>query len=188
MNISEFFQQSAGKWVSQRSSHRLAQNQSEGAKADLMIETLGAADPDLQQLQQQFQQLQQPGSVLAVGLKITWSNGIVERDPKPQSGSSLVVAIPDLAQPQQGQIISRLNRDQPVLGRYEIGQDQVLILTSEAEQVTVEERIWFASENFRLRTNVIKQQGNTTLATFCSEIRMGGKPPAEAAQTAEVAQ
>ncbi|MBW4465687.1 MAG: phycobiliprotein lyase [Pegethrix bostrychoides GSE-TBD4-15B] len=182
MNISEFFQQSAGKWVSQRSSHRLAQNQSEGAKADLMIETLGTADPDLQQLCQQ-----QGISAPTVGLKITWSNGIVEHNPKPQSGSSLVVAIPDPAQPQQGQIISRLNRDQPVLGRYELGQDQVLILTSEAEQVTVEERIWFASENFRLRTNVIKRQGSTTLATFCSEIRMGGKPPADADQTAEVA-
>ena len=180
MNISEFFQQSAGKWVSQRTSHRLAQNQSESAKADLVIECLSAADPALVQLCQQLDPSQ------SVGLKIIWSNGIVERNPKPQSGASLLIAIPDASQPAQGQIISRANSAQPVLGRYTLGADQVLTLTSETENLSTEERIWFASENFRLRTNVIKQNGSTHLASFCSEIRMGGKP-AEAAQTAEAA-
>lgn len=178
MNISEFFQQSAGKWVSQRTSHRLAQNQSEGAKADLIIDGLSATDPALIQLCQP--QGLDPSQ--AVGLKITWSNGILERNPKPQSGASVIIAIPDASSPTQGQIISRVNSAQPILGHYAIGLDEVLTLTSETEHLSTEERIWFASENFRLRTNVIKQNGSTHLAAFCSEIRMGGKPPELAQQ------
>ncbi len=183
MNISEFFQRSAGKWVSQRTSHRLAQNQSEGAKADLMIEALDALDPALMQLCQQ----QGLDATAAVGLKVAWSNGIVDGQAKPQSGVSLLVAISEAGQPEQGQIISRINSAQLMLGRFELGLDQVLMLTSQAEDGSSEERIWFASENFRLRTTVIKRQGSARLAAFCSEIRMGGKPPAEAA-AAEVAQ
>lgn len=187
MNISEFFQHSAGKWVSQRTSHRVIQNQSEGAKADLMIEFLGATDPALIQLCQQ--QGFDPSA--AAGLKITWSNGILESSPKPQSGSSLVIAVPDAVsdagQPAQGQIISQLNSAQPTLGRYAIGADAVLTLTSQTNSCQTEERIWFAGDNFRLRTNVIKHAGSTHLASFCSEIRMGGKPPAEATETAEAA-
>ena len=183
MNISEFFQHSAGKWVSQRTSHRLAQNQSEAAKADLMIEFLSAADPALIQLCQQ--QGLDPSA--AAGLKITWSNGILEGSSKPQSGASLVIAVPDAVQPAQGQIISQVNPAQPTLGRYVMGADEVLTLTSQTETTSIEERIWFASDNFRLRTNVIKHQGNTHLASFCSEIRMGARPPAEATETAEAA-
>ena len=129
----------------------------------------------------QLCQQQRLDSSEAVGLKITWSNGIVEQNPKPQSGTSVVIAIPDVSQPKQGQIISRVNAAQAILGHYSIGLDEVLTLTSKTENLSTEERIWFASENFRLRTNVIKQNSSTHLASFCSEIRMGGKLP-EAAQ------
>jgi len=181
MNISEFFQSSAGKWASQRTSHQLAQNQSEGAKADLMIEWFSATDPALIQLCQQ----QGLDPTAATGLNVTWSNGIVEGSTKSESGSSLLVAIPDVALLHQGRIISRINQAQPILGHYAIGSDEVLTLTSELETIYTEERIWFASENFRLRTNVIKRNGSATLAAFYTEIRLAGKPPAEAAAAAE---
>ena len=181
MNISEFFQHSVGKWVSQRTSHHLAQNQSQGAKADLMIESLSSTHPTLIQLCQQ----QGVDPTSAVGLQVSWSNSIAEGSTKSESGSSLLIAIPDAAQPHQGQIISRINNTQPILGHYAIGSDEVLTLTSEADRIQSEERVWFASENFRLRTNVIKRNGSANLAAFCSEIRLGGKPPAEAAATSE---
>lgn len=184
MDIQTFFQQSVGKWVSQRTSHRLAQNQSEGAKADLIMEMLGQDDPALVQLCQQ----QGGDPEQAYGLKITWTNGIVDRNPKPQSGTSLLVALPDALQgSNQGQMISRINSAAPVVGRYAIGEDQVLTLITEAGERHVEERIWFASENFRLRTGVVSCNGNTDLATFCSEIRMGGAPPAQQTTAVEAA-
>jgi hypothetical protein len=40
MDINEFFQQSAGKWVSQRTSHHPDFKQPEGGRSDFYIEAL----------------------------------------------------------------------------------------------------------------------------------------------------
>jgi len=45
MDVKEFFQLSAGKWFSQRTSHHLAFKQSESGKSDLKIDMLPADDP-----------------------------------------------------------------------------------------------------------------------------------------------
>ena len=53
MDITEFFQQSAGKWASQRTNHYLAQNQTEGAKSELILDLLEQTDPAVMQMCQQ---------------------------------------------------------------------------------------------------------------------------------------
>jgi len=45
MDIQEFFELSAGKWFSHRTSHHLAFKQSESGKSDITIEML--EDPEL---------------------------------------------------------------------------------------------------------------------------------------------
>jgi hypothetical protein len=47
-----------------------------------------------------------------------------------------------------------------------------------------EERLWFASPNLRLRTSILKRFGGFSMASFCSEIRMGGVQPQENASAA----
>ncbi|MFM7423907.1 MAG: phycobiliprotein lyase [Elainella sp.] len=180
MDIQDFLQQNAGRWMSQRTTHHLLLNRSEAAKANLVIERLSPADAQVVQLCQ----LTGAEATQALGgLKTTWTDGISEQNPKPQSGTSLLLLLPQDST-NQGQIITQLNQTPPVAGEYSLGEDEVLTLVTTTAEMRVEERLWFASENFRLRTNVISRQDKTHLASFCSEIRMLSQPPTPSAQTA----
>ena len=64
-----------------------------------------------------------------------------------------------------------------VAGRYKIGSDDALTLTTEYETTWYEERLWFASPNLRMRVSVVKRIGGFSTASFTSEIRMGGSQP-----------
>jgi CpeS-like protein len=184
MDITEFFQQSAGRWASQRTSHHLVQNQTENAKSELIVEVVSQDDPAVAHL---CQQLQTDRSQALFGIKMTW-NGTVDRNPKPQTGSSLVVIVPDSDQPNQGRLLRQAsNSAKPILGRYKLEEDEVLTLSTEDASLYAEERIWFANPNFRLRTSVLQRNGSYLSAAFCSEIRMISTPPAAKPATAEAA-
>jgi hypothetical protein len=172
MDIKEFFQQNVGKWLSQRTTHQLIQNQTENAKSELILEELSANDPVVVQLCQQ----QGIDPKQAIGsMKTSWS-GTVDRNPKQQTGSSVWVLVPDADQPRQGQLLSQIG-GKAFSGRYLLGEDDVLTLTTDADTFQAEERIWFASPTFRMRTSVVKQGTGYSVASFSSEIRMGVSAP-----------
>jgi hypothetical protein len=75
----------------------------------------------------------------------------------------------------------------PVAGRYKMGNDGALTLTTEYETMWSEERLWFASPNLRMRVSVLKRFGGFSMASFTSEIRMGGGSPAAKASEANSA-
>ena len=62
----------------------------------------------------------------------------------------------------------------PVAGSYKMGSDDALTLTTEYETMWSEERLWFASPNLRMRVGILKRFGGFSMASFTSEIRMGG--------------
>jgi len=179
MNITEFFQQSAGKWVSQRTSHHPAFKQPEGGKSDFYIEALSSDDPAVVQLCQEHG----VDAALAVGGVRTRWDGVMEQNKGKRVGTALLVAIADSADStgaNQGKLLRpKTEAGQTVVGRYVIGADDALTLIAESETLYAEERLWFASPNLRLRTSTIKQAGGFSTASFCSEIRMGGSPPAQ---------
>ncbi|MEH1976098.1 MAG: phycobiliprotein lyase [Nostoc sp.] len=182
MNIEEFFQLSAGKWFSHRTSQHLAFNQSENSKSDIIIETLAVDHPEAIKLCQQYKI--NPSSA-SCATKITW-NGTMEKDQVKHSGSTVLVSVPDADNPAQGKLLREIvdvNKI-PVAGRYKIDSDGALILTIEDETISSEERLWFASPNLRMRVNVLKSFGGFSITSFTSEIRMGGFPPAEKASEA----
>lgn len=185
MDITEFFQLSDGKWFSQQTSHHLASQQTEIGKSNLRIEMLSKGDPVVVQLCQEYQV--DPALALC-GNRITW-DGTVERSEKKLKGSTVLVAIADPQTPNQGKLL--LKRNQAVkpsaAGRYIIGTDEALTLITEFETTRVEERLWFASLNLRLRTSTLKQSDGFSTTSFCSEIRMGGAQAA-AKSTATTAQ
>jgi hypothetical protein len=176
MNITEFFQQSAGKWVSQRTSHHPAFKQPEGGRSDFYIEVLPSDDLAVVQLCQEYG----VDAALAVcGVRTRWE-GVMEQNKGKRAGTALLVAIADSAQPSQGRLLRpRSEADQRITGRYVIGDDEALTLIGESETLYSEERLWFASPNLRLRTSTIKQADGFSTASFCSEIRMSGLPPAQ---------
>jgi CpeS-like protein len=176
MNIEEFFQLSAGKWFSHRTSQHLAFNQSENSKSDIIIETLAVDHPEVIKLCQNYKI--NPSSA-SCATKITW-NGTMEKDQAKHSGSTVLVSVPDADNPVQGKLLREIvdASKTPIAGRYKVDSDGALILTTEDETMSSEERLWFASPNLRMRVNVLKNFGGFSITSFTSEIRMGGFPPA----------
>lgn len=172
MDIVEFFEQSSGKWFSQRTSHHLAFKQTESGKSDIVIDLLSKDDPAVVALCQQYEI--DPALALC-GARVTW-DGTMEWDKEKHEGSTVIVPVADADQPNEGKMLREQGYAEkaPVAGRYVMGEDDSLTLITEYETMYSEERLWFASPNLRLRTSILKRFGGFSMATFCSEIRMGG--------------
>lgn len=171
MNIQEFFQLSAGKWFSQRTSHHLAFKQSESGKSEIKIEMVADDAPEVIQLCEQYS----VDPALARGAaRVTW-DGTMEWDQEKHAGSTILVPIPDPDKPNEGKLLRDVGYAEKaaVAGRYIMGNDDALTLITEYETMYSEERLWFASPNLRLRTSILKRFGGFSMASFCSEIRMG---------------
>lgn len=181
MDIVEFFQQSAGKWSSLRTSHNLAVKQQEGGRSDIVIEMLDQTDPDVIKLCELHKV--DPATALC-GTRVTWS-GTMEWDQKKHSGSTVLVPIRNSENPHEGQLLRHTeNAEKAPSGRYLIKGEE-LTLTTESETLYAKERFWFESPNVRLRHSVLKRMGGFSMTSFCSEVRMGvAKPPEKADETA----
>jgi len=173
MDITEFFQQSAGKWFSQRTSHHLAFKQSESGKSDIRIEMLPQDSPEVIEL---CQQNEIDPTLALCGARVTW-DGTMEWDKEKHEGSTVLVPVADPDKSNEGKLLRDTGYAEkaPVAGRYVMGDDGSLTLITEYESMYSEERLWFASPNLRLRTSILKRFGGFSMATFCSEIRMGGQ-------------
>ena len=100
-----------------------------------------------------------------------------------QTGSTILVAIANPEKPNEGRLVVERT---PVVGRYIMGTDDALTLITEHESLYLEERLWFASPNLRLRAIILKRSGGFSMTSFYSEIRMGGaQAAANAATTAQ---
>jgi len=172
MDIIEFFEQSSGKWFSQRTSHHLAFKQTESGRSDIVIDLLNKDDPAVVALCQQYEI--DPALALC-GARVTW-DGTMEWDKEKHEGSTVIVPVADADQPSEGKMLREQGYAEkaPVAGRYVMGDDDSLTLITEYETMYSEERLWFASPNLRLRTSILKRFGGFSMATFCSEIRIGG--------------
>ncbi|XWK87355.1 MAG: phycobiliprotein lyase [Phormidium sp.] len=184
MDIKEFFEMSAGKWFSQRTSHHLAFKQSESGKSDIRIEMLPANDPEVIKLCQEHEI---DPSLAWGGARVSW-DGTMEWDQEKHTGSSVLVPIPDADKPGEGKLLRDVGYAEKagVAGRYIMGSDGAMTLITEYETMYSEERIWFASPNLRLRTSTLKRFGGFSMASFCSEIRLGVTTAPAAANAAQV--
>jgi CpeS-like protein len=185
MDIREFFELSAGKWFSQKTSHHLTLKQSEQGKSDLEIEILPNDNPQILQL---CQQAGVDPILVWGGAKYTWQ-GTVSWDTHPQNsaspqGETISISVPDRAGSNTGQLFHLTNTPTRFptgaaaptvrVARYQMGDDNALTLVTKLEQTQFDERIWFESDNVRLRTTIVTQANGDSLASFYSEIRRMG--------------
>jgi hypothetical protein len=179
MNIVEFFELSSGKWFSQRTSHHLAFRQQEGGKSDIRIEMLDKHDPEVVQL---CQDNQIDPELALCGARVTW-NGTMEWDEEKHEGSTVLVPVADGDNPSEGKLLRGMGYAEkaPVAGRYIMEGDELTLIT-EYESMYSKERLWFESPNVRLRHSILKRFGGFSMASFCSEIRMGVAAQPEAQQ------
>lgn len=198
MDIQAFFQLCDGKWISQRTTHQLLEQNNQSGRSDLWGEILDAGDGDVVAL---CQQLKVDPALALCGLRLRWSEvtEAYQSKFKPKNeGVALMVAVaahPESAATPEfnpsnpsaaGQILRSLNAAHPGMGTFSIGTDEALTLQFEEAGAISEERIWFASPNLRLRSSSIKQDDVVCITTFCSEIRMvapAATPSAENAAT-----
>lgn len=169
MNILEFFEHSVGKWFSQRTSYQLARQGQwhQSDKTDLFIHRLDPGDATLSTLCQESKL--DPGQLLG-GLRIDWSETLQQK-----ADSALMLALAESADATEGLLLRRVgsNAQSSVLGQFVMNPDDSLTLLSEMPDLQVEERLWFAAPNLRLRTSLMRQ-GSTGFenSSFYSEIRM----------------
>ncbi len=173
MNITDFFNLSAGKWFSQRTVHHLTSGKLIAGKSNLVIESLQPSDAAVVKL---CQQCQSETTAVWGGIRFSW-DGTVEGNPKKQIGSTLLVPVPHPDKQNEGIFLQEKPnfQTQSLQGRYILDQDEVLTLITESEEFYAEDRLWYLIPNLRLRTSVVKRKNGLDQASFCSEIRMGMK-------------
>ncbi len=176
MEIVNFFEKLAGRWFSQRTTHALSTQQSKAGKSDLEVEFLPPDAADVQQLCQQNNTSDAP----LCGLRIQQSSTI-EGDTKPQTMTTLLIPLTPQANAENTahsgtMLSSNAPQPAPYPSIYTL-QDEVLTIVSDSAEARSEERLWFINDNLRMRTGMVKLASGLRIASFCSEIRMGVKPP-----------
>ena len=173
MDAREFFQRSAGKWRSQRTTHHLAFRRAESGGSDIEVEALAADDPKVVEICQ----LHEVDPKLAVGgAFVSWDGSMDwDKEGEDHKGTTVFALVPEPDNPKQGRLLRERGYAEivPVVGRYEIDDEEALLLYTEYETMSIVERFWFASPDLRIRTSTVKRFGGFSTATFCAEIRTG---------------
>lgn len=172
MNAMEFFQNSAGEWRSQRSTHHLAFRQAEIGDSNIQVTALGADDARVAEICQMHSV--EP-SRAAGGAFVTWHGTMAwDKEDENHQGSTVFAIVPDPENPRQGLMLRERGYAEtaPVAGRFEMDDEDALLLITEYETMSSIERFWFPNPNVRMRTSTVKRFGGPSTATFCTEIRV----------------
>jgi len=172
MDIRSFFENSCGKWFCQRTSQHLTYNQSEWSRTDVWLELLPNSDQAVVDL---CEQQGQDADQAICGVTVRWE-GFVGADPAKQMGQTLLVPIADGTEEGMGTLLRQTLKPQPVtnLSCYVLDDSGILSIVSEHEDMRIEEKVWFVSENLRLRSSLLQRPGRFDTTSFFSEIRVGG--------------
>lgn len=173
MNIHKFVSCSIGQWRSQRSAHHLAFSHFEAVESVIDIEPIADDDAAVVDLCKDYdvdpRQIVTPFKMRWEGYS-DWDDG-----EKAMKGSSVLVPVPDLEQPNKGKLLREQGyaETMPAAGEYHFTDDGTFVLTTCYDRAAAEEKIWFVSENFRCRVSLIKTSGGSGVVTasFSSEIR-----------------
>jgi len=177
MSILNFLEKSVGKWFSQRTSYQLGQTE-EWHQSDKTNVFQDLVPPDAEDVLKLCDRAHVDPQLAIVGLQTRW-----EKTSLKPAGSSLLVPLQSPAAEGKGQIVLRGNANKPTQqGTYFWGSDETLIILTPVPQGMVEERLWFAAENLRLRTSLMTYtstalQSPLNVSSFYSEIRLGVSRP-----------
>ncbi|NET32755.1 MAG: phycobiliprotein lyase [Cyanothece sp. SIO1E1] len=176
MDITEFVENSIGRWRSQRSAHHLAFGHFEAVESEIEIVSLSVDDPAVIDLCKTYDIAPE----LAVSpFRISWEGCSDWDESEILKGTSVMVPIPDLEQANRGQLL----RDQgyaetmAAAADYTLMEDGTFVLITAYDRAAAEEKIWFVNPNVRCRVSLIKTSAGTGVVTasFSSEIRQGVK-------------
>ena len=177
MEIVNFFEKLAGRWFSQRTTHALSTQQSKAGKSDLEVAFLASDAAEVQTLCASLDESDNGSATPLCGLQIQQSSTI-EGDTKPSVLTTLMVPFaPDSPASNHGKLLSSSGTTQDIKQSAYTLEDDVLTIVTKDNQAQSSERIWFINDNLRMRTGVTELADGLRIASFCSEIRLGVKPP-----------
>jgi hypothetical protein len=180
----EFFQFSAGKWRSQRTTHHLPFRRSESGDSDINVEALPIDHPKVKEICA----LHDVDVSLAIGgAHVTWQAAMAwdQEDGDNHEGSTIFVLVPDADTSRKGRLLRERGYAEivPVIGHYEIDDDGGLVLVTEYETMSSVERFWFVNPDLRMRSSTVKRFGGFSTASFCTEFRVADATAATDNQT-----
>ncbi|MGQ4650635.1 phycobiliprotein lyase [Lyngbya aestuarii] len=173
MDAMEFFELSAGKWRSQRTTHHLPFRRAETGESEIIVGTLSADHAKVVEICE----LHQVDPSLAVGgAQVSWQGTMAwDRTDENHQDSTVMVIVPDVDNPRQGRLLREKGYAEivPVAGHYLIDDDGGMVLITEYETMSAQERFTFASPDLRMRTSTVKRFGGFSTASLCVETRLG---------------
>ncbi|MEL7068966.1 MAG: phycobiliprotein lyase [Cyanobacteria bacterium J06581_3] len=176
MNVMEFFQQSAGQWHSQRTTHHLPFRRAELGGSNIKVEALPANNEKVVEICKLHEV--DPNTAVG-GAYVEWDGAMAwDKDNESHKGSTVFALVPDEDDPQKGNLLRERGYAEivPVIGRFEMDSENGLVLTTEYETMSSIERFWFPNPDLRIRTSVVKRFGGLSTASFCAESRVETTP------------
>ncbi|WP_230841964.1 phycobiliprotein lyase [Gloeobacter morelensis] len=171
-HVAEFFEQSFGRWRSQRSGHHLAFSHFEEVRSTIDIEPLTVADPAVVALCQRYAVC---AEAITHPFRMRWQGESDWEENATFEGSTVLVPVPDPGDATRGKLLRDQGYAETVaaVGEYALGPDGTFVLFTDYERASAEERIWFATPNVRFRVSLIRTRdgAGVTTASFSSEIR-----------------
>jgi len=168
----EFFQQSAGQWRSQRTTHHLPFRRAESGGSDINVEFLNSDDEKIAAICQ----MHDVDPTMAIGgAFVSWDGSMAwDKENEDHKGTTVFALIPDPQNPRKGKLLRERGYAEivPVAGEYQMDEEDGLVLVTEYETMSIIERFWFVNSDLRLRSSTVKRFGGFNTATFCAESRV----------------
>ncbi|WP_341526455.1 phycobiliprotein lyase [Nostoc sp. UHCC 0302] len=150
--LAEFFQESAGKWRSERRYYTLPQGETKQIESIITIRFLQQGCSELQQLAQMHDL---PTSVsLLCGAEVIWQSTDVLKDRKESQGSTLFGALGNILYRDRGFATSK-----PVTAKYYFSNPKTLCLRTEYNGSVFEEELKLIGSRYRTRQTIISRAG-----------------------------
>ena len=171
-NAKDFFQQSAGQWRSQRTTHHLPFRRAESGSSDINVEFLDAGDEKIATICQMHDV--DPQAAIG-GAFVSWDGAMAwDKENEDHKGTTVFALIPDSDDLRKGKLLRERGYAEivPVAGEYHMDKEDGLVLITEYETMSIIERFWFVNPDLRLRSSTVKRFGGFNTATFCAESRV----------------
>lgn len=173
MEAIEFFEKSAGKWRSQRTTHHLPFRRSEIGESEVEVVALSADSPEIVSLCEYHEV---DPKLAAGGCLVTWQGMMAwdRENEENHAGKTVFALVPDPENPKEGKLLRERGYAEiiPVVGNFYLDEENGLVLTTEYETMSSVERFSFVGSNVRMRTTTVKRFGGFSTASFCVETRI----------------